>query len=98
MIEVKSVLKNGEEYTILKCDDNFKLSTRVSSEFPDFVLLRKSTVDIIVLMQTEFQRGVRRFLLTGTPGIGKTVSIIVWLYFAIRGELKLPFKYIIAGV
>lgn len=98
MTEVK-VQVSGEEYTILKCDDSFRLSVRVSSEFPDFVLIRQSTVDIIALVQAKMEKeNVRRFLITGTPGVGKTVSVIVWLYLALKGELKMSFKHIIADL
>lgn len=96
MTEVK-VQVSGEEYTILKCDDNFKLSTRVSREFPDFVLIRQCTLDIIALIQNRIA-SVGRFLITGTPGVGKTVSVIVWLYLALRGELKMSFKHVIADL
>jgi len=97
MKEVKVQASSGEEYTILKCDDNFKLSVRVSKEFPDFVLIRQSTLDIIALIQDKIAT-VGRFLITGTPGVGKTVSVIVWLYLALKGELKMSFKHIIADL
>lgn len=67
----------GTEYTILKWDDNFKLSNRVSREFPDFVLIRQCTLEIIGLIQEKVENDVGRFLLTGPPGVGKAVSIIV---------------------
>ena len=37
----EKVVVSGEEYVVLKCDDNFKLSTRVATEFPDCVLIRQ---------------------------------------------------------
>jgi hypothetical protein len=94
----EKVMLSGEEYTILKCHHDFKLSIRVSREFPDFVLIRQCAVDIISLIQDKIAKSVGRFLITGTPGVGKTVSIIVWLYLAIRGELTLPLKYIVADL
>ncbi len=100
-MEECTVQVSGEEdckdYTILKCDDHFKLSERVSNEFPDFVLIRHSTLDVIALIQDRFA-SVRRFLITGTPGVGKTVSVIVWLYLSLKGKLKIPIKHIIADL
>lgn len=87
----------GEEYIILKCADNYKLSRRVSREFPDFVLIRQCSLDIIALIQAK-TASVGRFLITGTPGVGKTVSVIVWLYLALKGELKITFKHIIVDL
>lgn len=94
----EKIMMADEEYTILKCDNNFKLSTRISREFPDFVLIRQCTLVIIALIHDKIQSGLGRFLITGTPGVGKTVSIIVWLYLAFKGELKVPFKHIIADL
>lgn len=96
MTEVK-VQISGEEYTILKCDNNFKLSIHVSTELPDFVLIRQCTLDMISLVRDNIAT-VGRFLITGTPGVGKTVSVIAWLYLAWKGELNMPFKYIIADL
>jgi hypothetical protein len=88
----------GEEYTIIKCGTRFKLSILVSPEFPDFILIRRCTLEIMALIKSK-SKSVRRFLITGTPGVGKTVSIIEWLYLALKGESKmLSFKYIIADL
>ena len=98
MTEEKTLVADAE-YTILKCTENTKLSTRVSSEYPDFILLRQCTLALIDLIQNKFESaGIRRFLLSGTPGIGKTVSIIVLLYLAVKGKLKLTFTHIIADL
>jgi hypothetical protein len=83
----------GKHYTILKCNDKTRLSC-VSSEFPDEVLVRPCYLDIVSLIEPR-TASVRRYLITGTPGTGKTVSIIVWLYLAMKGKLKLNVKHII---
>ena len=55
---------------------------------------------MLTLIQAKFENGtgIGRFLITGTPGVGKTVSIIVWIYLAIKGELKMSFEHIIADL
>lgn len=97
MIEVA-----GELYIILKCHDDFELSDTVSSELPNFVLIRQCTLDIMKLIQLihrdKNRRNVRRFLITGTPGVGKSVSVIVWLYLAVKGMLNNSFRHFIADL
>jgi hypothetical protein len=98
MTEVNIVVADAE-YTILQCSEDAKLSTRVSCEYPNCILLRQCTLDIIGLIQNKFESAdISRFLISGTPGIGKTVSIIVLLYLAVKDLLKVSFTHIIADV
>ena len=97
MTEIK-VEVSGEEYTILKVDDNFKFSKHVSVTFPDFILIRECILDIRMLIHAKIKDNIRTFLITGTVGVGKCVSIIAWLYVALKKELDLTFKYIIVDM
>jgi hypothetical protein len=64
----------GRAYTVLKCDDG----SRLSPEFSDVVLVRLCYLDIIDLITRTASK--KRYLITGTPDTGKTMSIIVWVY------------------
>lgn len=88
-----------ETFTVLKCNDQTKLTVFVSVSIPDTILLRQSTVDImkLILDQREESPAIftRRAVVTGTPGVGKTVSIIAWLYLIIHEKQTTSYQYIV---
>jgi hypothetical protein len=89
----------GREYVILQCNGEFKLSS-VLPNWPDFVLIRQCTLDIFALINAT-DPFVGKFLIPGTSGFGKLVSMIVWtfwLYYTLTNIWKTPVKAIIVGL
>jgi hypothetical protein len=61
------------------------------------VLIRQCTLDIFALINAT-DSSVGKFLITGTSGVGKSVSMIVWLYFTLTNIWKTPVKAIIVDL
>ena len=95
MTKIQINVGTPEEEIVLVCNGNHLLSS-IQPELPNKILLRSCTKEILALVLSKYTaNSVKRCLITGTPGIGKTVSIIALLYLVLQENLARPSERII---
>ena len=53
---------------------------RVESDFPEWYYVRKETLDIIKVFEAEMEIN-RKILFVGTPGVGKSMMVVVFAFY-----------------